>query len=38
MILALALCILPVASGFYLPGVTPYSYADGENIELKVYS
>lgn len=25
-----------VASGFYLPGVAPHSYLDGEDVELKV--
>ncbi len=38
-ILALILSFLAVfnsVSGFYLPGVAPHSYEDGEDVDLKV--
>lgn len=28
--------VLGVTQGFYLPGVAPHSFSDGENVELKV--
>jgi hypothetical protein len=31
-----ALVLLPVAMGFYLPGVAPRNYDDGESVPLKV--
>lgn len=31
-----AICSLSVVSGFYLPGVAPHSYVDGEDVDLKV--
>ena len=33
LVAAAAVC---TASGFYLPGVAPHSFSDGENVELKV--
>ena len=34
---AVALVVLPtVVSGFYLPGVSPREYLEGERVELKV--
>ena len=34
---AVALGVLPtVVSGFYLPGVSPREYLEGERVELKV--
>ena len=34
----LLLLALPAACGFYLPGVAPREYADGEKIDIKVSS
>ena len=34
--LLLALLTLRAASGFYLPGVAPREYLDGEKVEVKV--
>ena len=34
----LALCALPIAFGFYLPGVAPTDYALGDEIRAKVLS
>jgi hypothetical protein len=28
--------MVQIANGFYLPGVAPHSYADGDDVELKV--
>ena len=31
-----ALCLLQLTTGFYLPGVAPIDYADGARVDLKV--
>lgn len=31
-----AAAVVCTARGFYLPGVAPHSFSDGENVELKV--
>ncbi len=33
---SLLLAQLQVLNGFYLPGVAPHSYVDGEEVDLKV--
>jgi len=34
--LGLVVCLLTVVNGFYLPGVLPKDYAEGDQVELKV--
>ena len=31
-----SLCLVAVSSGFYLPGVAPTEYADGDVVKIKV--
>ena len=32
----MVVALLSTASGFYLPGIAPHEYADGERVEIKV--